>query len=90
MELEQQLERIKGRQGDDKETIEMFKVGKNKNWNKREKFWGWHHKKFFFQALYLKFEPASESEENTVGVKVTVDMSPHDVAQAILTEVKKK
>ena len=28
MELEQQLERIKGRQGDDKETIEMFKVGK--------------------------------------------------------------
>ena len=31
MELEQQLERVKGRQGDDKETIEMFKVGRNKN-----------------------------------------------------------
>jgi len=66
MPLEQQLERVKGRQGDDPETIAMFK------------------------ALYLKFEPASESEENTVGVRVTVDMTPHDVAQAILREVNKK
>jgi len=66
MELEQQVERIRSRHGDDPEMIEMQK------------------------KVFLKFEPKSESEENTVAVKIAVDMTPDDLANNILREINKQ
>merc|ERR1712142_559450 len=66
MELEQQVERIRGRHGDNPEIIEMQK------------------------KVFLKFEPKRESEENTVAVKITLDMTPDDLANTILREINKQ
>ena len=40
--------------------------------------------------MFLKFEPKSESEENTVAVKIAVDMTPDDLANTILREINKQ
>ena len=45
---------------------------------------------FLLQKAFLKFEPKSESEENTVAVKITEDMTPDDLANTILREVNKQ
>jgi len=63
MDLEQQIERIRGRHGDSQEAIDMMK------------------------NIYMKFEPKAVDEENTIAVKITADMTPDDVAMAILTEI---
>merc|ERR1711874_925321 len=64
MDLEQQIERIRGRHGDSQEAIDMMK------------------------NIYKRFEPKAVDEENTIAVKITADMTPDDVARAILTEIK--
>ena len=43
----------------------------------------------FLQGFYKNCDPKSETEENTLGLKITSDMTPETVVHQILSRIGK-